>query len=150
MRRVTKILTNKKGNSILGYIIIAPFLLYFILYLGLGGAYFLRINDLTNICNKKLDRALVEGQFTNALKTELQTELSSRGFSGSELQITITPTEADDGVDSTYVERGQEIELTVLYARPHEFYYVNRLFSPSLEASKFYIGTKISGMSEKW
>lgn len=150
MERLLRVLSNKKGNSILGYIVISPFLVYFILYLVLGGAYFMRINDMTNICNKKLDRALVEGQFTSTIKAELENELATHGFNGSELEITITPNQADDGSDGTYVSRGQEIELQVLYKKPHWFYYINKFFSPSLEGSKFYIGTKISGMSEKW
>ena len=110
----------------------------------------MRVNDMTNICNKKLDRALVEGQFTSTIRAELENELADHGFSGTDLEITITPNPASDGSDGTYASRGQEIELTVLYRKPHWFYYVNRLFSPSLEDSKFYIGTKISGMSEKW
>lgn len=150
MGRIWKTFSDEKGNSILGYIIISPFLIYFILYLVLGGAYFMRINDMTNICNKKLDRALVEGQFTSTIKTELENELATYGFSGTELEITITPSEADDGDDGTYASRGEEIELTVLYKKPHWFYYINKFFSPSLEDSKFYIGTKISGMSEEW
>lgn len=150
MERIREVLSNKKGNSILGYVIITPFLVYFILYLVLGGTYFMRINDMTNIANKKLDRALVEGQFTNAIKAELENELAAYGFKGTELELTITPTQAGDGSDGTYASRGQEIELKILYTKPHWFYYINKFFAPSLPASKFYIGTKISGMSEKW
>lgn len=150
MSKIGRILSDKKGDSILGFVIISPFLVYFILYLVLGGAYFMRINDMANICNKKLDRALVEGQFTSTLRSELESELATYGFSGTELEIVITPSRAGDGSDGTYVNRGQEIELQVLYKKPHWFYYINRFLSPSLEESKFYIGTKISGMSEKW
>ncbi len=110
----------------------------------------MHINDMTNICNKKLDRALVEGQFTSAIRAELENELATYGFSGTNLEITITPSQAGDASDGTYAPRGQEIELTVLYKKPHWFYYINKFFSPSLAESKFYIGTKISGMSEKW
>jgi hypothetical protein len=149
MDRIRKALSNKKGNSILAYVIVSPFLVYFMLYLVLGGAYFLRINDMTNICNKKLDRALVSGQFTNVLKTELQTELNDAGFSGIELEINITPIEADDGSDGTYAIRGQEVNLKVLYKKPHWFFYPHRMFGESDE-TKFYIGTEISGMSEQW
>jgi hypothetical protein len=150
MEKIKNIIKNKKGNSILGYIIISPFLLYFILYLILGGAYFMNINDMNNICNKKLDRALIEGQFTPDLQQELKDELASIGFSGSSLEIEITPTYAGDNDSNSYVERGNEIQLTVIYKKPHWFYGVNRVFSPSLDESKFYIGVQISGMSEQW
>lgn len=150
MANIKQALSNKRGESILGYIVVAPFLVYFILYLILGGAYFLKINDMTNIANKKLDRALVEGQFSNGLKMELENELENSGFTGSELEINITPLYAGDGTDGTYTPRGQEIELMIIYKKPHPFYHVNKFFAPRIGESKFYIGTKISGMSEKW
>jgi len=150
MEKLRNLLKNKKGNSILGYVIISPFLLYFILYLVLGGAYFMNINDMNNICNKKLDRALVIGQFTPELQEELENELASHGFSGTDLEIEITPTFAGDNDSDSYISRGNEIELKVIYKKPHWFYGVNKFFSPSLDESKFYIGVKISGMSEKW
>lgn len=150
MKKIRNILLNNKGDSILGYVIVAPFLLYFTVYLILGGAYFLKINDMTNICNKKLDRALVQGQFTTSLQTELINELVLAGFHEDNLTITISPAVAGDSNNDTYIERGNEIQVTIIYKKPHRFYYPNKFFSSSLEESKFYIGTKISGMSEKW
>jgi len=150
MRNFLEILRNKRGNAILGYLIVTPFIVYFMLYIILGGAYFLRVNDMTNVVNMKLDRALVEGQFTTTLRDELENELDSKGFGGADLTINISPSVAGDSNNTSYAKRGEEIEITVLYKKPHYFYYPNRLFSPSISESKFYIGAKISGMSEKW
>lgn len=149
MENIKQILSSRKGD-ILGFIIISPFVLYIMLYLILGGAYLMKINDMSTIANKKLDRALVYGQFNEQLNSELITELEEKGFKSSDLEITITPSEAHDADDSTYTARGTEIQLTIIYKRPHWFYHVNRFVMHSVDEKNFYIGTKISGMSEIW
>lgn len=147
MFKIKACLSSKKGD-ILGYIVTAPFILYVILYLILGGAYLLKINEMSTIANKKLDRALVSGQFTDQIKAELITELEEKGFKQENLTIEVTPTDADDSNDVTRVMRGDEIQIKILYTKPHWFYYINEFVNSSIDEKLFYIGTKISGMSE--
>jgi len=148
LNRIRKSLSEQKGaGEILAFIVVAPIFVWFFIYIILGGAFLLQKNDMSTIVNKKLDRALVEGQFTNTLQSELINELTSKGFNQSNLEITVTPNAAYDTSDGSYTTRGNEIEITVLYKNPHPFYYAN-FGAGSVE--KFYIGTKIQGMSEKW
>ncbi|MCL4419544.1 hypothetical protein M1146_05605 [Patescibacteria group bacterium] len=144
------ILKNNKGSILIEYIIIYPFLITFFLYLVLAGAFFMSHNEMTNITNLKMDRALVEGQFTPELLEGLTDSLTESGFNENSLQIQITPNEAQDTDTNTYVPRGQEIELIVIHAEPPPFYWINKLFIWDLSEEKFYIGTKINGMSELW
>ena len=120
------------------------------LYIILGGAYMMKINDMESIATLKMDRALVYGNFTNEIIADLRLELEEKGFKGSELEIGITPSISGDMNDSTYAPRGTEMELRIVYKKPHWFYYVNKFVSPSISESKFYIGVKKIGMSERW
>lgn len=143
-------LSNKlkcKKGSILSFIIIVPIIVWFFLYLIFGGLYFMQINNMATIVNKHLDQALVEGQFTTELKDSLYSSLQRAGYSGSPLEIEVTPSAAFDNNNNTYVKRGDNIEIRVVYKVAHPFYYIN--FGLSNE-NKFYTGTKILGMSEKW
>lgn len=143
-----KYLRNEKGDSnILGFIIVAPIMLWFFVYIIFGGAFLLEINQMNTVVNKTLDIALVEGQYTTNLRQTLETELANSGFDVSSLEITITPSVAGDGNNSTYVARGGMIGVTVLSREPHPFYNIN--FKAGSE-SKYYVGTQIQGMSEKW
>lgn len=148
LKKILNILKNEKGESnILGFIVIAPIITYFIIYIVLGGDFYLDTNNLSIIVNKKLDQAIIVGQFTTTLKQELIDELKDKGFIESSTEISITPTIAGDNDNNTYVTRGNEIEITVLYKKAHGFYYIN---FGSGGQEKYYIGTKIQGMSEKW
>ncbi|KXG73725.1 hypothetical protein [Thermotalea metallivorans] len=148
LQKINQSLSNQKGaGEILAMVAIAPILTWFFMYIILGGAFLLRKNDMTTIVNKKFDRALVQGQFTQNLKNELITELHAKGFDAPNLEITVTPLSAYDSDDFTYVPREGEIEITVLYKKEHPFYYAN--FGAGSK-ERFYIGTKIQGMSEKW
>ena len=149
-RRMAEILKDERGSSVVGYIVLAPFFLWFFMYLVLGGAYFMRRNDMINLVNTKFDRALVEGQFTTDLKAELTDKLNSMGFAEGVLEIEATPAEAFDNSNETYVSRGQEISITVLCRSPHPFYHINRIMAPGISEQRFYIGTRVMGMSEKW
>lgn len=143
-----KYLRNEKGDSnIVGFIVVAPVLLWFFVYIIFGGSFLLDINKMTTIVNKSLDQALVEGQYTMELHQKLKSELINYGFEEGSLEINITPSSAGDNNNGTYETRGQVIEVRVLYNKPHPFYYVN--FKAGGE-SKYYIGVKIQGMSEKW
>lgn len=139
---------NKKGNSMLGFIIVFPFLVSFLVYIILGGAYFMKSNDMTNIVNKYFDKALLEGQFTQTIKNELTQELTTNGF--DDITIEIEPSAAGDTSGTTYTTRGNTINLTVLHNKAHSFYLINKFFMPSTSSDKFKIGVKVSGMSEKW
>lgn len=143
-----KYLKNERGDgNILAFIILSPIFLWFFLYIILGGSFLLEINQMSTIVNKSLDKALVEGQFTADLQLHLKEELINSGFTGDKLEITISPSVAGDSSNSTYATRGEMIEIMVLYKKPHVFYHTN--FRVGGE-SKYYIGTKIQGMSEQW
>ncbi|WP_440977648.1 hypothetical protein [Sedimentibacter sp. LTW-03] len=143
-----KYIKNEKGDSnIVGFIVVAPVLLWFFVYIIFGGSFLLDINKMTTIVNKSFDQALVEGQYTVELQQKLKSELTSYGFEEDSLEINIAPSSSRDNDNSTYEIRGKMIEVRVLYNKPHPFYYVN--FKAGGE-SKYYIGVKIQGMSEKW
>lgn len=143
-----KYFKNENGDgSILGFIIVAPILLWFFVYIIFGGAFLLEISQMNTVVNKTLDIALVEGQYTTNLRQTLEDELVASGYDTSNLEITINPNIAGDGNNATYVERGEMIEVIVLNKKPHPFYNIN--FKAGDE-SKYYIGVQIQGMSEKW
>ncbi len=124
-----------------------PIILYLIIYLIMGGLFLVEKNELSTIVNKKLDRAVVVGQFTAELKEELINELDAKGFNKEKLEITITPDSAADSNNSTYATRGNEISVKVVYQEAHVFYYLN--FGIGKE-STFYPKSRVTGMSEKW
>ena len=141
-------LKNEKGDSsILGFIIVAPVMLWFFIYIIFSGAFLLEINQMNTIVNKTFDIALVEGQYTVDLRHSLETQLISSGFDASSLEILITPSAAGDNNNSTYVGRGEMIEVAVLSRKPHPLYNIS--FKAGQE-SNYYIGVQIQGMSEKW
>lgn len=107
-------------------------------------------NDFNTIVNKKLDRALVQGQFTDQIKSSLIEELDEKGFKKEYMEIKITPNESDDGSDTTYAPRGEEVVIQAIYKKPHIFYFVNKFMNKNMDEKNFYISTKISGMSEIW
>lgn len=146
-KKIQNSLSENRGASILGFIVVAPFLVWFFLYLVLGGSFFLDKNDMITIVNSKFDSALVEGQFTMDLKQELVDELEAEGFDQSDLVIEVTPAECFDNDNGTYAPRGTEIKMIIYYEKVHPFYYIN--FGVGNE-ERFYPGTKITGMSEKW
>ena len=142
-------LKNRKGNSIVGYIIIYPALILFLVYMVVGGAYFMDQNAMLTLSNLSLDRALVEGTFTNEIYNDLEEKLARKGFSDN-LEITIAQSEARPENESQYVKRGDIITLQVINREPHPFYYINKIFASSVSEEQFYITTTIHGMSEKW
>jgi len=143
-----KYISNENGASeIITFLVILPFVIYFIVYPIIGGIFLIEKNELTTIVNKKLDRAIVEGQFTTTLMTELIQELDTKGFKQEKLEITITPSMAGDNENNTYAIRGQEITIKVIYKQPHTFYYINGKLGSE---DSFYPKTKVAGMSEKW
>jgi len=143
-----KYIKNQKGAvGTIELLVYLPLILYMIVYLIMGGLFLIEKNELTTIVNKKLDRAIVEGQFTAELKEELVEELDAKGFSKEKLEISITPDSATDGSNSTYAPRGNEISVKVIYQEAHVFYYLN--FGIGKE-STFYPKARVTGMSEKW
>lgn len=139
---------NQKGAittiEVLAYL---PFIIYLFVYLIMGGLFLIEKNELNTIVNKKLDRAVVVGQFTAELKEELISELDSRGFDSEKLEITIAPDAAADNNNDTYTTRGNEISIKVIFKETHTFYYLNFGIG---EESTFYPKTRATGMSEKW
>lgn len=139
---------NQKGAvETIELLVYLPLIIYMIMYLIMGSLFLVEKNELSTIVNKKLDRAIVEGQFTPELKDELINELDSKGFKKEKLEITIAPYEAADNNNGTYTTRGNEIIIKVIYKETHTFYYLN--FSIGKE-STFYPKTRVTGMSEKW
>lgn len=139
---------NQKGSAgtieLLAYL---PIILYMTTYIIMGGMFLVEKNELSTIVNKKLDRAVVVGQFTTELKDELINELDLKGFSNEKLEITILPDVAADNNNDTYASRGNEISIKVVYKEIHTFYYLNFGIG---EESTFYPKTRVTGMSEKW
>ncbi len=141
-------LKNEKGLiETIEILVYLPFIIYLILYLIMGGLFLAEQNEISTIVNKKLDRAVVEGQFTVELKNELIDELDLKGFKKEKLEITISPDAASDNSNDTYAPRGNEISIKVIYKETHTFYYLN--FGIGKE-STFYPKTRVTGMSEKW
>ncbi len=145
--KIHNIIKCKRGEATLGLMIVAPFLVYFLLYLIFLALFFLRINEMKTITNKMLDRAVVEGQFTIVLQAELKENLINAGFEEENLEINITPNASADISDFTYTKRGDEIQIIVIYKKPHNLYFLS--FGAGGEKA-YYISTKASGMSEKW
>lgn len=139
---------NQKGAiGTIEILVYLPFIIYLIVYLIMGGLFLIEKNELSTIVNKKLDRAVVVGQFTSELKEELINELDSRGFNSEKLEITIAPDAAADNNNDTYTTRGNEISIKVIFKETHTFYYLNFGIG---EESTFYPKTRVTGMSEKW
>ena len=148
LKRIIYILKNQNGfNNILSFVVTAPILVWFLTYILIGSDFYMDTNNFSVIVNKQMERALVKGQFTTDLKQELIEELVQKGFNDSYLEIKITPGSAGDNNNTTYVTRGNEIELIVIYKNPHSFQKINLGVGGE---EKYYIGTKIQGMSEKW
>lgn len=145
--KIHNIVKSNKGEATLGLVIVAPFLVYFLLYLIFLGMFFVRINEMRTIVNRMLDRAAVEGQFTTALQADLKDKLIEAGFEEENLEIKITPSTASDINNTSYVKRGEEIEIIVIYKKPHNLYFLS--FGANDEKA-YYISVKVSGMSEKW
>lgn len=145
--KIHNIIKSKKGEATLGFIVVAPFLVYFLLYLIFLALFFIRENEMKTITNKMLDRAVVEGQFSNALQAELKNNLINAGFEEEKIEIMISPVSSGDSSDLTYAKRSEEIELIVIYKKPHNLYFLS--FGVGGEKA-FYISAKVTGMSEKW
>ncbi len=139
---------NERGAiNTIEVLVYLPIIIYIIVYLIMGGLFLVERNELTTIVNKKLDRAVVEGQFTVELKEELINELDVKGFKKDKIEISIIPDSAGDDDNMTYTKRGNEISIKVIYKKTHTFYYLNFGIG---EESTFYPKAKVSGMSEKW
>lgn len=139
---------NSRGAiNTIEVLVCLPIILYMIVYMIMGALFLTEKNELTTIVNKKLDRALVEGQFTLELKEELINELDSKSFKKENLEIMISPDVANDNDNGTYATRGNEISITVIFKETHIFYYLNLGIG---EEETFYPKSRVTGMSEKW
>lgn len=138
---------NKRGASIISFIIVAPFLIYFILYVVYLSMFFVKINEMKLITNNILNRAIIEGQFTTVLKNDLIYDLNKAGYETDKLIIDIKPLHASDGRINTYVKRGNKITIRVVYTKPSNLYFLNFGLD---DKTRYYISVKLSGMSEKW
>jgi hypothetical protein len=138
---------EKGGGEILSFLVVLPIIIWLFTYMIFGGLFLIEVNELSTIVNKKLDIATVNGQFTAELKNELINELDGKGYRKENLIIEIAPDAASDSNNETYVKRGQEVSIKVIYEQAHPFYFINLGLAPE---ENFYPKTKITGMSEKW
>lgn len=146
-----KRLRNKKGNSILTFIVIAPFLAMFMTYFVFSFTFNRANNYFYNVTNTTFDRVLIEGQLTNDLKDDMYMQLEKMEFDRNSIEITTTESYVDDGNDSTYVSRGDEIKIQILHKKPHAFYHINNIITlGSVSEKSFYVGSVFTGMSEKY
>ncbi len=146
-----KKLRNKKGNSILTFIVVAPFLAMFMTYFVFSFTFNRANNYFYNVTNATFDRVLVEGQLTNDLKDDMLRQLEKMEFDRSSIEIKTTNSSVDDGNDLTYVSRGDEIKIQILHKKPHDFYHINNIITlGSASETSFYVGSVFTGMSEKY
>ena len=146
-----KKLKEKKGNSILTSIVIAPFLTMFMTYFVFSFTFNRANNYFYNVTNSTFDRVLIEGQLTNELKDDMYRQLEKMKFDRSDIEIKTTDPSIDDGNDLTYVTRGSEVKIQILHKKPHEFYHINNIMTlGSVSETSFYVGSVFTGMSEKY
>ncbi len=142
---------EKKGNSILSFIVVIPFLVLMMTYFVCSFTYNRTSNDFYTITNSYFDRVLIEGQLTVQLRDEMIKKLEKLGFNKENIEITANSRYVDDIDDTTYIQRGEEIQIKIINKKPHYFYLVNKMLSAgAIKEEAFYIGSIFTGMSEKW
>ena len=99
--------------------------------------------------NATFDRILIEGQLTNEIEQEMYNKFSKLKLSADDITIRASDITITDGNDSTYVGRGNTIQIQFVYGKPHFFYYVNKLVNPFTDESAYYLINVATGMSEK-
>lgn len=145
------ILKSKKGNSILTFIIIVPFMAMFMTYFVSSYTFNKTNSYFYNIANSSFDRILVEGQMTSSIENDMMNKFSKIGFDTSKIEIVTNSSAINDNNNSTYVARGEEVKVQILHKKPHYFYFINNIFTlGSSKEETFYIGSVFSGMSEKY
>lgn len=143
-------LKSKKGNTIISFIITLPILITLMTYFVCAFTFNRANHDFYTITNSTFDRILVEGQLTVALEDEMLTNLEKVGFDRNKIEIKVNKSEIFDNSDTTFLNRGEEIQVQILHKKPHYFYYVNKIISKgSSDEKNFYIGSVFTGMSEK-
>lgn len=148
IKKIYKYINNENGGGeILSFLVVVPVIVWMFTYVIFGGLFLVEVNELSTIVNKKLEMAVVEGQFTTDLKNGLVQELDNKGYKKEKLSVEISPTDASDNNNATYVKRGQEISIKIIYQKPHPFYYINLGLA---EEKNFYPKIRITGMSERW
>lgn len=146
-----KKIKSKKGNSILSFIVVIPFLVLMMTYFICSFTFNRTNNDFYAVTNSYFDRILVEGQITTSLMNDMTDKLERMGFDRADVEITANNGNVDDGDDSTYLQRGEEIQVKILHKKPHYFYLVNQILSlGAVNEEAFYVGSVFTGMSEKW
>lgn len=145
-----KKLKSKSGNTMISFIITLPLLVAFMTYLVCGFTFNRANHDFYTITNSTFDRVLVEGQLTTELENEMLMKLEKAGFDKTKIEINVNKNEVFDNSDSTFVNRGEEIQVKILHKKPHYFYYINNIITRGNSNEKnFYIGSVFTGMSEK-
>lgn len=145
-----KKLKSKSGNTMISFIITLPLLVAFMTYSVCVFTFNRANHDFYTITNSTFDRVLVAGQLTAELENEMLMKLEKAGFDKTKIEINVNKNEVFDNSDSTFVNRGEEIQVKILHKKPHYFYYINNIITRGNSDEKsFYIGSVFTGMSEK-
>lgn len=144
-----KKLITKKGDGLLTFVIFSPFIVAFVMFFVGLFTFSASVSIFQSNTNSVFDRVLIEGQLTKNLKEELLTKLEANGFDRKYIEISSETSVLVDDIDSTYVKRGEPIEIQILYRKPHYFYYINKLLLNNVKEETFYIGHVPNGRSEK-
>lgn len=145
-----KKLKSKSGNTLISFIVVLPLLVSFMTYFICVFTFNRANHNFCTITNATFDRVLVEGQLTSELENEMLMKLEKAGFDKTKIEINVNKNEVFDNSDSTFVNRGEEIQVKILHKKPHYFYYINNIITRGNSDEKsFYIGSVFTGMSEK-
>lgn len=141
---------SKKGASVITMFFLAILTVTVVFALSSYFSYEINQNRFITVVNRTMDKVLVQGQLTNADRTELTDALAGIGMVDSGLvDISGSPAEAFDLNDSTFAVRGTSITMTVIYNKPHYIANVISILRPGVDKNKYRIGHKMVGMSEK-
>lgn len=142
---------NKDGASVITMFFIALLTITVVFAMASYFSYEMNQNRFITITSRTMDKVLVKGQLTNADRNEMYEALATIGMTDqSRVLITGSPVEAFDVSDATYAKRGQSITMTVIYDKPHFIANMVSILNPGADKSRYRIGHRMEGMSEKW
>ena len=149
-KNIKKIFKRIRGdNQILSFVIIIPLMILILTYIMAMGTYYIESIYFSQTVNGTFDKVLIEGQLTNDLKNELEAKLKEMNLESTDIIIQSPASEVTDGLDSTYIMRGNTIELSVYTTRQHVFGKIlNYINNSPLDKSRGNFGFRGIGMSE--
>lgn len=124
------------------------FRLFLIIVLVAVGVYFSYQTPLNDITKAYTEKACVQGGLKLSDITDMKKAFGQAGFDPAQIEINVTPAQALNISDTSYVERGGIISLEVIYNKQTQlnkiFKYLNTSASDTKNTCKRY------GMSEKY